>query len=151
MPGVPGMSNNHQGENHDGDGFVMVYPTHMRDVLEFTRDRLLQPRDSAVLIGMIAHVDGYSGKARVSPNELARLLGMEEGHVYLSIKRLRNCRLAARYRNPRTDEVCFVLNPELMVAGNRQRQGHLRALFEEALELAERRDAVRLAKAAIGG
>lgn len=114
----------------------MVDPTElMAAVVEATAMRRLQPRDSAVMNALIAHVNWRSGRIAVTGTHLAELLRMKQQDVSASIKRLRQEKLLARVVDPVSRNTFFLINPRLLWVGSTQRRGHLFQQFDEAIHV----------------
>ena len=112
----------------------MVFQRDLQSVLALTAERRLELRDTAVLMGLIAHVDWRTGRSKVSGKYLAELLGIQLSHCTSSITRLRKERLVVRIYDDRTGETYYLINPYLAGVGSASRRGHLYAQFAEALE-----------------
>jgi len=101
-------------------------------LLSALREKRLQPRDMAVLMGLILHCDWRSGRVRITQKALAAAMGQEESNCSASVGRLQKMRLVARVRDPHTGEPYFLINPDLAAVGGAQRRGHLAVQFRDA-------------------
>ncbi len=111
-------------------------------VVEATAAKRLQPRDSLVLLGLLAHMNWRSGRIKVMVRTLAEeLYGKSTpasyGNCLQSIARLRREGLLVRVKEPTSGDAYFLLNPRLAAVGGPQRRGHLFLQFQEALGQAE--------------
>lgn len=114
--------------------FVMLHLTRDLDaVLAAVSRRDLEPRDLAVLVGLIANMDRM-GKVRSTSAAIAACLGVSPSLAGKSITRLRQQSIIAKVYDRKTGETYFLVNPYVASIGGPQRRGHLWAQFKAALE-----------------
>ena len=111
--------------------FVKAHLEGTKQVVELLRDRRLQPRDAAVLMGLLSHVSWRSGKARVSAGHLAKELGMIDKHVISSITRLRKELVVTKLLEEGLPY--YLLNPWMFSVGAAQQRGYFKRLFSDSL------------------
>ena len=117
-----------QGAN---ENFAMVSLQElMGAVVEATADRRLQLRDSAVVLGLVAHMNWRTGRCNVKGTVLAEQLKMKQPDVAASIKRLKVEGLLTRAVDPIKHEAYYLFNPRLIWVGGEKR-GYLFHLWDE--------------------
>jgi hypothetical protein len=111
--------------------FVKAHLEGTKQVVELLGDRRLQPRDAAVLMGLLSHVSWRSGKAQVSAGHLAEELGMIDKHVISSITRLRKELVVTKLLEDGLPY--YLLNPWMFSVGAPQQRGYFKKLFSDSL------------------
>ena len=102
-------------------------------MLAAVKNRRLQPRDVAVVLGMLAHCNWKSGRVTVNAVRLAEELGMVDKHVISSISRLRKEMVVTKLLDERIGLPYYLLNPMMFSVGTLQQKGYLWQLFTESL------------------
>ena len=97
------------------------------------KERRLQPRDMAVVMGLLAHASWRSGKIAVTAARLAEELGMVDKHVISSISRLRKELVITKLLDEASGLPFYLLNPMMFSVGSMQRRGFLWKLFTDSL------------------
>jgi hypothetical protein len=117
----------------DEDRFVKTHLGELEQLLVAVKDRRLQPRDMAVVMGMLSHASWQSGKIAVNAARLAEELGMVDKHVISSISRLRKELVITKLLDETSGLPYYLLNPMMFSVGGLQRRGYLWKLFVESL------------------
>jgi DNA-binding MarR family transcriptional regulator len=99
-------------------------------------DKRLEPRDLAVLLILLGHMNWRSGRVNITQKALAQQINVSSSNVCMSIKRLRQEQLIARAVDKSSGNRYFLINPRLASVGSPQRRGHLFQQFDEALDVA---------------
>jgi len=105
----------------------------LESVLAAVARRDLEPRDIAVLFGLIANMDRM-GKVRIASSALAKQLSVTPPLVGKSLTRLRRQLIIVKVYESKTGDTYFLLNPFVASVGGPQRRGHLWTQFKAALE-----------------
>lgn len=106
----------------------------MGAVVEATGDRRLQLRDSAVVLGLVAHMNWRTGRCNVKGTVLAEQLNVKQPDVAASIKRLKAAGLVARAVDPIKHEAYYLFNPRLIWVGGKKR-GYLFHHWDELTKI----------------
>lgn len=107
--------------NEGSEGFVMIYPKEIStSVIDALRDKLLQPRDLAVLMALMTEVDRSNGKVEITQRFLASRMGVKECDCSASFRRLRSQGLVTLMRDSRTGYTHYLINPRLLTVGGPQ-------------------------------
>ena len=86
------------------------------------RDPDLQPRDVAILLCLIGEMDPGTGRVNLATSELAKLCGVRQSNVSLSLSRLKKKLLVINRRDKATKGFYMLVNPDFAsVGGNRTR------------------------------
>jgi hypothetical protein len=117
----------------DEGRFVKTHLGELEQLLVAVKDRRLQPRDMAVVMGMLSHASWQSGKIAVNAARLAEELGMVDKHVISSISRLRKELVITKLLDEKTGLPYYLLNPKMFSVGTLQQKGYLWKLFVESL------------------
>ena len=117
----------------DEGRFVKTHLGELDQLLVAVKDRRLQPRDMAVVMGMLSHASWQSGKMRVNAVRLAEELGMVDKHVISSISRLRKELVITKLLDEKSGLPYYLLNPKMFSVGTLQQKGYLWKLFVESL------------------
>ena len=118
----------------DQEDFVMVHRQGQEALLSLLEQRKLLPRDLAVVMGLLPHLNWRSGRARVTASFLAKRLGMRLPDISNSLKRLRDNLVISKVYEEETGETYFLFNPWYISAGSPKRRGHAQRQFQESLE-----------------
>lgn len=105
-------------------------------VIGALRDKLLQPRDLAVLLALMAELNWRNGRVEITQRALALHMGIKECDCGASVRRLQSLRFVARMKDLRSGNTYFLINPRLLTVGGPQRRGHLLQQFDEAIGVA---------------
>ena len=95
----------------DEDRFVKAHLGQLEQLLEGVKERRLQPRDMAVVMGLLAHANWKSGKISATAARLAEELGMVDKHVISSISRLRKELVITKLLDPTSGLPFYLLKP----------------------------------------
>ena len=117
----------------DEDRFVKAHLGQLEQLLEALKDRRLQPRDMAVVMGLLAHANWRSGKIAITAVRLAEELGMVDKHVISSFSRLRKELVITKLLDETSGLPYYLLNPMMFSVGPMQRRGFLWKLFTDSL------------------
>ena len=117
----------------DEGKFVKAHLGELDQLLAAVKNRRLQPRDVAVVLGMLAHCNWKSGRVTVNAVRLAEELGMVDKHVISSISRLRKEMVVTKLLDERSGLPYYLLNPMMFSVGTLQQKGYLWQLFTESL------------------
>lgn len=117
------------------ENFAMISIQELMDaVLEATGERRLQLRDSAVVLGLVAHMNWRTGRCNVKGTVLAEQLKMKQPDVAASIKRLKVEGLLTRAVDPVKHEAYYLFNPRLIWIGGEKR-GYLFHQWDELTKI----------------
>ncbi len=112
----------------------MVFDEISRQASEALIEKRLQPRDLALLLLLLGHMNWRSGRVRITADALARESGTKHSNVYLSLKRLQKELFLVRAVERSSGDKFMLINPRLVSVGSPQRRAHLFQQFDEALE-----------------
>tara|TARA_R100000654_G_scaffold30913_1_gene55787 strand:- start:355 stop:732 length:378 start_codon:yes stop_codon:yes gene_type:complete len=118
----------------DQEDFLMLYTEEMDGLLVGLRDRRIQLRDMAILVGLMAEMSWRSGKIRLTAGALAKRLGIGVSACCNGIKRLQQELVVARVKEERTGEVYFLINPYIACAGGSQKRSLIMKQFRQAMD-----------------
>jgi hypothetical protein len=116
------------------DNFAMIRLRELADVLDLTRTRRLEPRDHAVLNGLIASINWRTSRSETSAAGLASRLGRRSDNIRASMARLRKEGLVLWVADRGTGAAYYLLNPGLVSCGTPQQRGLAWQQWKEALE-----------------
>ena len=113
-------------------GWGMIFIRDVQRILDLSKDRTLRPRDSTVLLALIANADWKTGEIHASQEELAEQVAMQRTAICSSIKRLSDNHLVRRIRAERGLSWYYAINPYVVRFGTEKAQGMIWKQFSEA-------------------
>jgi len=113
-------------------GWGMIFVRDVQRILELSKDRVLRPRDSTVLLALIANADWKTGEIHASQEQLANQINMQPSAICSSIKRLSDNHLVRRIRAERGLAWFYAINPYVVRFGTEKAQGMIWKQFSEA-------------------
>lgn len=116
------------------EGFVMVHQHDLDCAVSLVGRRVLELRDMAVLMALMASMNWRSGRVHVTAKGVADQLKIKLPVCVSSLTRLRKQQMISRVMDRHTGENYFLVNPYLVSVGGPKRRGHLWAQFEQSLE-----------------
>jgi hypothetical protein len=116
------------------EDFRMVHKEGLEKLVEALAARRLRPRDIAVFMAVMPHVNLRTGKAHVGPARLAQDMGEHASNVSTSLRKLQVELCLVRCRDRDNGGYCLLLNPYICSIGGPQKRGFLWQQFQEALE-----------------
>jgi len=116
------------------ENFVMVFEEITKQAGAALVEKRLQPRDLALLLLLLGHMNWRSGRIRITAAALAEESGSKHTNVYLSLKRLQQELFLVRVWDRTSGDKYILINPRLVSVGSPSRRAQLFQEFEEALE-----------------
>ena len=116
------------------DFFAKVHlkaPTPMHLLL---KQRVLLPRDLAILYCMVEMMNPRSGRIEIRPSALAERVGMRLSDISNTLKRLRDSWIVVQQKDPDTGGMYYLICPEYVSVGTDQKRAYLGAQFAEVMQ-----------------
>lgn len=120
------------GDNYEKDptyGFLMCHVADVYQYVEMLKDKVLKPRDFAVLFALISYHNARSGLCHVSATHLAEQTGARLADISSCISRLKKALLVATYVDQKTRQKSYLLNPHVFSSGGKNKRALLWKTF----------------------
>jgi hypothetical protein len=124
--GEPAQSSDSKGPTF---GFVMCHVADVYRCGEMLKEKVLKPRDLAVLLVLIGYHNARSGLCHVSLTHLAESIGARLTDVSSCMSRLKKALLVATYVDKKTGQKSYLLNPHVFSAGGKSKRAMLWKTF----------------------
>ncbi len=118
----------------DSEDFLMLFTEEMEGIMVGLRDRKIELRDMAILVGLMSEMSWRSGKIRMTAGALAKKIGINVAACCNGIKRLQQELIVVRVKEKRTGEVYFLINPYIACAGGSQKRSLIMKQFRQAMD-----------------
>jgi hypothetical protein len=103
-------------------GFVMCHVADIYRCGELLKEKVLKPRDLAVLVILVGYHNARSGLCHVSLTHLAESMGARLTDVSSCMSRLKKALLVATYVDKKTGQRSYLLNPHVFSAGGKSKR-----------------------------
>ena len=98
------------------------------------KQRVLLPRDLAVLYCMVEMMNPRSGRIEIKKTALAEQVGMRLSDISNTLKRLRDSWIVVQQKDPDTGGMYYLICPEYVSVGSDQKRAYLGAQFAEVMQ-----------------
>jgi hypothetical protein len=122
-----------QGSGRGQRTWAMAHFEELERCVSLVGERKLQPRDMAVLVALMSHINPVTGKVEVTAKKLAEGLAMAYTDTVGSITRLRKELVVTRLVDDRSGVPYYLLNPHVVSVGTGKERGYLWKRFSDSL------------------
>ncbi len=113
--------------------WAMAHFEELERCVSLVGERKLQPRDMAVLVALMSHINPTTGKVEVTAKKLAEGLALGYTDTVGAISRLRKELLVSRLVDERSGVPYYLLNPHVVAVGTEKERGYLWKRFSDSL------------------
>ena len=114
--------------------FAKVHLKAPTPLYQLLAQRVLLPRDLAVLYCMVEMMNPRSGRIEIRPSVLAEKLGMRLPDITHTLKRLREAHVMVQQKDRDTGGYYYLVCPQYVSVGTDQKRGYLGAQFAEVMQ-----------------
>ena len=117
------------------DFFAKVHLKAPTPIKELLRERVLKPRDVAVLYCMVESMNPRSGRINLRPSAIAQMLGMRLPDITNVLKRLRDVHVMVQQKDYDTGGYYYLICPQYVSVGHGDnKRAYLGHQFAEAMQ-----------------